>query len=722
MKNELKLASTLNIVIAIIAYGIQMRLYPLVLIAFAIFYFKYMDYSIPQLYEKKSKILLISILNLFVNPLSGIIMLIGNDKLSDEYKKSDKKEIKKKELTSEERKISILLNLGIGLISLSGIILITTNWNAISHLVKIIILLFFSLLFMFLSILTEKKLKISLLSKNYWLLSMLFIILSIIGNGYFEVTSQWFSFIGKGHYLYLAFTSIVISLLAVITNNKYEKTIYTNICYTGIITSISFILLHFNIKEEFVLSIITAVLVIINIIKNDNIKDIKELSKYLTYIVSILSLVTISESIYVIPSIVLSIATIVNLMIITIEGSTSEGIISTIIINISILLTLSLVNLPDQLVSIIAMLVYSALYLINLLKLQNKTFTNSLNIVSNIIMLLIVLVNLEDSYLLCLLTSLITLTSIINYSNKTISYEKILLPIKIIILLISMIVLVEDIFRINPIYFIILLYIIIFVVYKLLKNEKLKKTTLIIYYIIFGIALMETTCIDIIPCILNLVASATTFAIIKTENNKLKTRISYILLLITIAFSIAEINPLAMDPITNGLIILLIYIMMTIITSKENDLRIINYLSIILPLIIMTNDNTIEEEITKILYCTQGMYVVLLINLLLLKNDRDRNIATTILTIAILLRIIFIESWIIGLYVGIISLILLIIGFMKKEYKSIFIEGIVLTIVNILVQFNYMLKELPLWLYTLFAGLILIAIVTYKIINDNKEK
>ena len=102
MKNELKLASTLNIVIAIIAYGIQMRLYPLVLIAFAIFYFKCMDYSISQLYEKKSIILLISILNLFINPLSGIIMLIGNDKLSDEYKKSDKKEIKKKELISEE--------------------------------------------------------------------------------------------------------------------------------------------------------------------------------------------------------------------------------------------------------------------------------------------------------------------------------------------------------------------------------------------------------------------------------------------------------------------------------------------------------------------------------------------------------------------------------------------------------------------------------------------
>ena len=33
----------------------------------------------------------------------------------------------------------------------------------------------------------------------------------------------------------------------------------------------------------------------------------------------------------------------------------------------------------------------------------------------------------------------------------------------------------------------------------------------------------------------------------------------------------------------------------------------------------------------------------------------------------------------------------------------------------------YLLKELPLWLYTLLAGLILVGIVTYKTIKDNKK-
>ena len=86
-----------------------------------------------------------------------------------------------------------------------------------------------------------------------------------------------------------------------------------------------------------------------------------------------------------------------------------------------------------------------------------------------------------------------------------------------------------------------------------------------------------------------------------------------------------------------------------------------------------------------------------------------------------MMEIIFTESWMIGLYVGVISLILIIIGYIKKEFKGLFIEGIIITVVNILVQLKYALQELPLWLYTLLAGLIIIGLVTYKIIKDNEK-
>ena len=69
-----------------------------------------------------------------------------------------------------------------------------------------------------------------------------------------------------------------------------------------------------------------------------------------------------------------------------------------------------------------------------------------------------------------------------------------------------------------------------------------------------------------------------------------------------------------------------------------------------------------------------------------------------------------------------IALILIIAGFIKKEYKGLFIEGIIVTIINILYQFKYLLQELPLWIYTLLAGLTIIGLVTYKVIKDKETK
>ena len=115
-----------------------------------------------------------------------------------------------------------------------------------------------------------------------------------------------------------------------------------------------------------------------------------------------------------------------------------------------------------------------------------------------------------------------------------------------------------------------------------------------------------------------------------------------------------------------------------------------------------------------------GMYIILLINIFLLKKENEKNIITTILTSLLIIRIIFIESWMIGLYIGIIGLIMIIIGLIKKEYKGLYIEGIVITIINILYQFNYIFTELPLWIYLFLSGLIIIALVTYKAIKNNK--
>ena len=180
-------------------------------------------------------------------------------------------------------------------------------------------------------------------------------------------------------------------------------------------------------------------------------------------------------------------------------------------------------------------------------------------------------------------------------------------------------------------------------------------------------------------------------------------------------------NILNTTQLINSALLLLIYTLLTITTTKETSINKINYLSIILPLTVMTKDINIGYELETILSTTIGMYIILLINIFLLKKTKEKNIFSTITTSLLLLQIISIESWQIGLYIGIIALILIIIGFINKEYKALLIEGIIITIINILYQFQYILKELPLWLYTLIAGLIIIGLVTYKIIDNEKK-
>ena len=208
----------------------------------------------------------------------------------------------------------------------------------------------------------------------------------------------------------------------------------------------------------------------------------------------------------------------------------------------------------------------------------------------------------------------------------------------------------------------------------------------------------------------------------KCLGNKTKERISYIALLITIIFVFSYTNILSTTTLNNGIIVLLIYMIFTIATRENKNISKINYLSIILPLIVMINDTNMIYELKLITINVIGMYIMTMINLFLLKQDKDRNVFTTIMSIILLLRIMFIESWMIGLYIGIVSLILIIIGFTKKEYKGLFIEGIIILIINIMYQFKYILEELPLWIYTLLAGLIIIGLVTYKVIKDKDNK
>ena len=548
MKNSLKLAATINIVAALLTYLVAgWTIYSLSLIILSVIYFSYSGNSLSYLKRKTTSITIMAIINFFINPISGIIALIGKDKLETEYKElGEKEEIQ--ELSDEDKRISISLNLGIALISISGIILATTNWNAMSNILKISILLLISLIFLFLSLLCEKKLKIEILSKNYWLISMLFMILTVVANGYLEVTSNWFSFFGEGKYLYIAITSIITSLLSLVTSLKYKKTIYKNISYIGIITSLSSILLHFNISIEVILILITSILITLNTIKSEKLANINELAKYGTIILSTLSLVILTDTNSLIYLLILAILTIVNTIVALSESTDVEGIIATIIINVSSIIAIAKLpevsELTEEIASVIMMTLYSLYYLINVIKTNKLSngFKITMNIMSNLVMAFLLMANFDNKIILTILSTMIVLTSLTNYCKNTIKSEKILLPIKIIVLTISLIGLLKDVINIDLAYILIIIYLIAFVIYKLARTRQTKTISLIIYYVMFTIALLNNENKELIPSIINLASASSIFLLMSEEKNDKKTTAAFIMLLLTIYTIFAHTN------------------------------------------------------------------------------------------------------------------------------------------------------------------------------------
>ena len=106
MKKALLISAIINILLAVLAYISDITLiYPIILTTLAVIYISYQEQTITYLYKKKTKITIMAIINFIINPLSGISLLIGLDKLNTEYKNLKHKEKLKqlRQLVSQAR-------------------------------------------------------------------------------------------------------------------------------------------------------------------------------------------------------------------------------------------------------------------------------------------------------------------------------------------------------------------------------------------------------------------------------------------------------------------------------------------------------------------------------------------------------------------------------------------------------------------------------------------
>ena len=149
LKKWLKSAGLINIVIGLIMFLIsrEMIVPVLFLVASGFYYQTYFDRE--NAFQNKWSLIILGIINLFCNFISGVIVLeiVNLIKPNESYEYLTNK---------KKNKINVLLQLGVVLVLLSGIMIATNQSIIIPDLFKILGLCLLSIIFFFLSYLSKK--------------------------------------------------------------------------------------------------------------------------------------------------------------------------------------------------------------------------------------------------------------------------------------------------------------------------------------------------------------------------------------------------------------------------------------------------------------------------------------------------------------------------------------------------------------------------------------
>ena len=729
IKKILKISSTINFILGVAV--LFSYIYSAFFFVLGFIFLIFSNFTEEELERNKTLILVIGIITIPLNFITGILAIIASDKISSYMKTVNGVNappvIYKKVVDKEKQKIDILLKIGVGMVFLSGILFATTSWVFISNIVKSFALIAFGLLFVILSIFTETKLKLYKSSYMYWILGVSFFLLSIIAMLYFGVFGTYLTYAGKGRFLSFVITYFTVFGLSIATYLKYPKNYLLYVVYMSIILMITNIFKHFIIDNTFTIIVISTITFFINIFTKED-STISKFANILSYVLFIFILKNINKSNEILV-LIASIINILNLWYITDKDDTGESIINLFITYI--LLGVSIYNtsiLGDyrHFLFFILITIHTLVIKFNIIKITKPY--NIINYILYTFSSIIVLVAAYDKNEIigCGISIIYLITNILlsrKYNNSNdIKAAKGLEPLSILLLIICIFDLSYIKIEIDASLVFIISSIIYSVIHLIIKDNKYK----LVYYISLIISILLTvlintdeknmlvTLLTILPCLYLYISSL-------KEDNTGKTVLSYIVLLLSIYNVTSIINVLDLNIVLSSIIFAWIVVVF-IILSKRDIIKKISYFAILVPIYDVIKYFNFEYDYQMIAISVMTLYITFLIAKLLCKDDTAKSVVGTIGIVLSVYFLSVLNNFVVGIYIGIVGLIALLIGYFNKNMKPIFITGIIITVANIFIQLNNLWDEIPFWLYLLVGGLTLIGIVTYKEINKNKEK
>lgn len=222
-----------------------------------------------------------------------------NENLVDKQKILERLEKNKEDVEREERerKNTGILIAGALLIVLAAIVFLMSTWNIISNVIKTIIIVLLAGVFLGASKIAKEKFNLEKASNTFFYIAMAYIPICLVYCSLTGLFGEYFSIIGDGRYLYLAFCFIVTSgIYYYYYKNKNSDVLFIGTFLTQILAVILFTLIFENSILLIGINLLLYNILLISL--KDKFKKIDLLSyfyKSIPYIVGIISICFIFE-------------------------------------------------------------------------------------------------------------------------------------------------------------------------------------------------------------------------------------------------------------------------------------------------------------------------------------------------------------------------------------------------------------------------------------------
>lgn len=314
--------------------------------------------------------------------------------------KIENKRENKKTVNEESRNTAWILNAGIILILLSGVIFATTSWEGMSDIIKVSMLLIFILAIFAASYLCE-RLKVEKSAQALHILGTVFAPLALFFISQNALLGEFLSIQGNGKFIYGLMSVAICLPMFLYSMQKYMSSTYTYLSLSTMSLGLILLVMSFggNIQVATMISLLFNACVIYKYIDKTHEFKKEEITNFFKYI-SYVFLVVLVSSVYEINTLADKITYAISFFLLTINcvimSKKTEDYISSTVAYISLLLTnFSLINILENVntnISIIliyamTMLEFIGIYMYGKKEIMSKTFCNICGPISVAIMI-----------------------------------------------------------------------------------------------------------------------------------------------------------------------------------------------------------------------------------------------------------------------------------------------------------------------------------------------